>query len=201
MNKFIKKTSLLISLSLIFSCNNINNKFTIKSEPKTSSSSNPLLENKNLARPESKKNDEIIDISNIIKEKLKKQKYRVDIPINTHTKSENVVVIYKNEYFVRVDEKNNKLKENNKVDIVKLTELLEEYKIKKMIDSTTSEDIEELDRRQKINSESIGSDVPHSMSIHYYSFPKESNIIELCKELNKFPFVSTAYIDVGGVLA
>ena len=111
-----------------------------------------------------------------------------------------VVVIYKNEYFVRIDEKNNKLKENDKIDYLQLTKLLEKYNIQKMIDSTTSEDIEELDRRQKILSEDVGVEVPHSMSMHYYSFPEESNVIELCKELNKFPFVSIAYVDYRGIL-
>lgn len=190
-----KSLFVLLSTMLSFACNNNiqlskeeKGRFEIKNEPQPSGLSS-ISDIKNLPIPNNFKS---VISDNINIESKSKINFDYEPPDNIQSEDDEITVVYKDSYKVRIDKKNKKLKVKS-LDEKLIFDLLE---LNKIIDSKdlgnddlTDKELDDL--HDKVSKEREG--IPHLQSIHYYKFDKGVNIKELCNSLKKSPLVRLAY--------
>lgn len=102
-----------------------------------------------------------------------------------------IIVIYKEEFKIRVDKKNNKLIDNGKYDYNKLISILTRYKIKKISDLIPNF----MEDQLKSKGQSI-EQIATFASIHNYYFPEFVDSDKLIEKLKRLEFVKNAYVSL-----
>lgn len=194
MNK-TKNLAFIVSLSIVCSCSSmtgdLNQSFSIKSIPESSPSITSNLKTEDIGLPKNDKKDSIK--ANIVNSKDRPKKPRFDFipPEGVDTVSDKIVVIYKENYKVRIDKKNKKIISNSNISEI---ESLLNDKITSMQDLDIENKGEDYyDKIQKKASEYHETEIPNLKSIHYYQIPQSVNVKQLCKELRKLPQILTVY--------
>jgi hypothetical protein len=125
-------------------------------------------------------------------EEIEKINFDYEPPDNIQSEDNQITVVYKDPYKVRLDKKAKKLKVKS-LDEQKILDILDSNEIidsKDLADNNlTDKDMDDL--YNKASKERSG--IPHLQSIHYYKFSKSVDVKKICKELKKNPLVRLAY--------
>lgn len=200
----MKKAPLVLLITLATSCSQIQDKnFGVKSldpVPSSGSSGKPVVRDPNLlsVNPPAitfKEDDGAVTTTDMKPSKFIVDRKALYNPNKNFYADGMITVIYKNNYNLKVNKNSSNLSSSDSNVSSIINSILKSNNIEHA-SSLLYEDDPKIDEYKKIQNElssKFNQDFPSLQSIHYYSFPKDTDVIKLAEQLRSLPFVDTAY--------